>query len=66
MFSAVKEPLTGLKDVGHHVGGHEVPTQMGTGETIGALLVLRQATVELSLWYMNNTRKTWRKQAINF
>lgn len=49
MFSAVKEPLTGLKDVGHHVGGHEVPTQMGTGETIGALLVLRQATVELSL-----------------
>lgn len=33
VFSAVKEPLTGLKDV-HCVGVHEIPTQVGTGETI--------------------------------
>lgn len=49
VFSAVKEPLTGLKAVAHCVGGHEIPTQVGTGETIGTLLILKEDTVELSL-----------------
>ena len=51
MFCAVKESRTGLrlKDV-HHASVHEIATQMGIGERIGTLPVLRQGTIELTLW----------------
>lgn len=51
MFYTVKESLTGLrwKDV-HPAGLHEIPTQMGTGERIGTLPILRQDAMELTLW----------------
>lgn len=43
MVYAVEESLTGtrLKDVAHHEGVHEIPTQMGIMERIGTLPILR-------------------------